>query len=220
MRFHPNSLYLATGSSDRTCRLWDVQKGTCVRVFVGHRGSVSTLAISPDGRYLASGSEDLSINLWDLASGRKIKSMTGHASAIHSLSFSAESTVLVSGAADSTVRVWDVLAPPPAVDGPAARKFDVGAVKRLSTVGLSDPDGKSALLPKSAERERERCVQVALCGGEHQLILVISAVRTSLRRSRRRGPRCSTCTSRRATCVSRPASGRMLEARWRGHLIR
>jgi WD40 repeat protein len=52
--FHPNSLYLATGSSDWTARLWDVQRGTCVRVFIGHRGVVACLALSPDGRYLAS----------------------------------------------------------------------------------------------------------------------------------------------------------------------
>jgi len=52
--FHPNSLYLATGSSDWTARLWDVQRGSCVRVFIGHQGIISTIAISPDGRYLAS----------------------------------------------------------------------------------------------------------------------------------------------------------------------
>lgn len=54
LSFHPNSLYLATGSSDWTARLWDVQRGSCVRVFIGHQGGLSTLAISPDGRYLAS----------------------------------------------------------------------------------------------------------------------------------------------------------------------
>jgi hypothetical protein len=101
-----------------------------VRVFVGHRASVTALAISPDGRYLASGgmsalpffyttttnsihlhtAEELSIILWDLSSGRQVKSMTGHTSSINSLSFSAESTVLVSGSSDGTVRVWDVLA--------------------------------------------------------------------------------------------------------------
>ena len=35
VRFHPNCNYLATGSSDRTCRLWDVQSGQCVRLFPG-----------------------------------------------------------------------------------------------------------------------------------------------------------------------------------------
>jgi transcription initiation factor TFIID subunit 5 len=109
VKFHPNSLYLATGSSDRTCRLWDVQKGTCVRVFAGHSGAVSTVAISPDGRYLASAGEDTNVNLWDLGTSRLIKSMQGHTGKVHSLSFGAESSVLVSGSADCTVRVWDVL---------------------------------------------------------------------------------------------------------------
>ena len=51
--FHPNSLYLGTASSDCTARLWDVQRGACVRVFYRHDDIVSTLAFSPDGRYLA-----------------------------------------------------------------------------------------------------------------------------------------------------------------------
>ena len=125
VRFHPNSLYIATGSSDWTARLWDVQRGTSVRVFIGHQGIVSTLAFSPDGRYLATtgkriptslehllnGSplgEDLSINLWDLGSGRRIKKMTGHTASVYSLAFSEESSMLVSGGADWTVRCWDV----------------------------------------------------------------------------------------------------------------
>lgn len=97
-----------TGSSDKTARLWDVQRGTCVRVFTGHTGPVHTVAISPNGQLMASGGEDHTIILWDLGSGKKLKTMMGHTGFIYSVGFSSDSTTLVSGSADNTVRAWDV----------------------------------------------------------------------------------------------------------------
>lgn len=39
VQFHPNSNYIATGSSDRTVRLWDVLTGNYVRLMTGHKVS-------------------------------------------------------------------------------------------------------------------------------------------------------------------------------------
>ena len=37
VRFHPNGKYIATGSCDHTCRLWDIQSGRCVRLMTGSK---------------------------------------------------------------------------------------------------------------------------------------------------------------------------------------
>merc|ERR1712071_543725 len=69
VQFHPNSNYIATGSSDRSVRLWDCVTGTCVRLMTGHKGTVSALCFSIDGRFIASGGADKKVLLWDLAHG-------------------------------------------------------------------------------------------------------------------------------------------------------
>ena len=47
VRFHPNGNYVATGSMDKSCRLWDLQSGECVRVFeVFHRLFLSSPLLS------------------------------------------------------------------------------------------------------------------------------------------------------------------------------
>lgn len=54
MKFHPNDNYLATGSSDKSCRVWDLLTGNAVRLFSGHARGVSSVCFSVSGRFLIS----------------------------------------------------------------------------------------------------------------------------------------------------------------------
>lgn len=102
VQWHPNCHYLATASSDRTVRLWDVATGMCTRLLSGLQSAPTSMAISPDGKQMAVGSDDGNILLWDLGSARRMATFTGHAGAVWSLMFShglATSPILASGAA-------------------------------------------------------------------------------------------------------------------------
>jgi WD40 repeat protein len=63
----PNGWYIASGSSDKTIRLWRAATGVQISVFDGHINSVMSVAFSPDSRYIASGSADGSVRLWDVS---------------------------------------------------------------------------------------------------------------------------------------------------------
>ena len=61
---------LASGSNDKTARLWDTETGKEIQRFVGHEELVSSVSLSADGKRLAYSSGDKTVRLWDTETGR------------------------------------------------------------------------------------------------------------------------------------------------------
>ena len=100
--------YLASGSDDRTVRIWAVSNKQPIKTLRGHTDSVEAVAFSPDNSCLASGSGDETIKLWDVSSWTNLRTLHGHEGKILAVAFSPDERFLVSGGLDQTVRLWDV----------------------------------------------------------------------------------------------------------------
>lgn len=125
---------LASGSTDKTVKLWNLDTGEEIHTLKGHTDSVMKVSISPDGKILASGSSDRTIKLWNFTTGQEIRTLQGHGDAITDLAFSPDKKTIASGSNDKTIKLWNL------GTGEEIRTYK-GHISKVTSVAFS-PDGK------------------------------------------------------------------------------
>ncbi|TCD70926.1 protein with putative role during mitosis [Steccherinum ochraceum] len=124
--------YVATGSRDKTIKIWDSQSGQMLRTLAGHDNWVRAIVFHPTGKFLLSASDDYTIRVWELATGRCVKVVQAHGHFVTCLAWGRQTTsqgaggdgpakpngvdkaaeadkivnVIASGSVDQTIKIW------------------------------------------------------------------------------------------------------------------
>lgn len=97
---------LASGSLDKTARLWDTKTWTTIAE-LPHGTQVYGVAFTAEGKLLACACADNLVRFWDVNAGRELAALSGHRNYVHHIAFSPDGMQMISASGDRTLRVWD-----------------------------------------------------------------------------------------------------------------
>jgi len=98
---------VASGSRDKTVRLWDPATWKEVAVLQGHEDTVQSVAFSPDGKWLASCDLAGSVRVWNVETCKQVHEFPGQGYGTMSVCFSPKGDRIVTALKNATALVWD-----------------------------------------------------------------------------------------------------------------
>ncbi len=104
LAFSPHERLLASGSTDGSVKLWDIESGAALWSG-GHPSTILCVAFACDGGLLASGGLDATVRLWDPKLGTLIQEVP-HPGPVSALAWSPDGHLLATGDDAGTIRLW------------------------------------------------------------------------------------------------------------------
>eukprot|EP00794_Sanderia_malayensis_P012111 gene12111-13362_t len=106
--YSPNDKLIATGSQDKTAKIFRAIDGSLHGALRGHRRGIWCVMFSPVDKCLATASADSTIKLWSIQDLTCIKTLEGHTNSVLKLQFMTRGTQIVSSGSDGLVKIWNV----------------------------------------------------------------------------------------------------------------
>ncbi|XP_038212377.1 transducin beta-like protein 3 [Zerene cesonia] len=103
----PNDKIIATGSQDKTAKLW-TDELTLLGILKGHRRGIWCVKFSPVDQVVLTSSADSSIKLWSIADLSCLKTFEGHESSVLKIEFLSKGQQILSSGADGLLKMWNI----------------------------------------------------------------------------------------------------------------
>lgn len=110
--YSPDGTLIASGSDDKSIKIWDAKTGLEIASLLGHSEWVERVLFSPDSARIASASHDGTIKVWDVANQSEIATLKAHSaddaiSRVYDAAFSPDGTQIAGAYEDGYVKIWD-----------------------------------------------------------------------------------------------------------------
>ena len=108
VHFSNEGHFLASGGADGSVRIWELETGKQLRIWIQEDLFVEDICFSPTGAFLAIAGSDENVRIWKFLEDNEPWILRGHLNQVRGVGYSSDGCLLASSSTDGTIRIWNV----------------------------------------------------------------------------------------------------------------